>query len=101
MKILITESQVKNILDKYLNNIIKSPKFNFVDHIDVIEGTTKIGNWRNEHIAPLYEYIICVNDDNHSLSDLYEKIGDTHALLFPQKKDGSPGAYYHVSHKYV
>jgi hypothetical protein len=111
MKILITESQFKNILDEYLNRIIKKPEYDFVDHIEVIEGTTKRGNWRNEHIVPYYEYVVYLNDYNplvindnplvsRALSDLYDKIGDTHAILFPVKEDGSPRAYYSIDRKF-
>lgn len=104
MKILITESQFKNILDEYFNRIIKKPEYDFVDHIEVIEGTTKRGNWRNEHIVPYYEYVVYVNDNplvSRALSDLYDKIGDTHAILFPAKEDDSPRAYYSIDRKYM
>ena len=104
MKILITESQYKKILEDYFNRIIKIPEYNFVDRIDVIEGTTKRGNWRNEHIVPYYEYVVYINDysfDNSLLSELYEKIGDTHGILFPKYEDGSPRAYYSVDTIYI
>jgi hypothetical protein len=104
MKILITESQFKNILDEYFNRIIKKPEYDFVDHIEVIEGTTKRGNWRNEHIVPYYEYVVYVNDNplvSRALSDLYDKIGDTHAILFPANENGSPRAYYSIDRKYL
>jgi hypothetical protein len=106
MKIIITESQYKNILDTYLNKIIKSPKFDFVDHIDVNRSTTKESKWQAQYEMPVIDYIINLKEDalydieshNNDLSDLYEKIGDIHKILFPQKKDGTPSAYYHISH---
>ena len=104
MKILITESQFKNILDDYFNKIIKSPEFNFVDHIEVIEGTTKIAKWKDFHVAPYYDYIVYVNDTplvSSALSELYDKISDTHAILFPTKEDGTPRAYYSIHHRYM
>jgi len=103
MKILITESQFKNILDEYFNRIIKTPEYDFVDRIEVIEGTTKRGNWRNEYIAPYYEYIVYLKkyNDWQSTSNLYEKIADTHAILFPTKEDGSPRAYYSIDTQYL
>lgn len=102
MKILITESQYKNILVTYFARIIKSPEFDFVDSIEVIEGTTKLGNWRNEHIAPYYEYVVHLkdNDNGRSTSDLYDKIGFTHQILFPVKENGKPRAYYSISTSY-
>lgn len=104
MKILITESQFKNILDEYFNRIIKNPEYSFVDRVEVIEGTTKRGNWRNEHIVPYYEYVVYISDysfDNKLLSELYGKIGDTHSILFPVNDDGTPRAYYSIDTQYL
>lgn len=90
------------ILDKYFNDIINTPEYYFVEHIDVIEGTTKRGSWRNTHIVPYYEYVIYLNSDNSNLiSDLYDKIGTTHGILFPVREDGSPRAYYSIDHKFI
>jgi len=100
MKILITESQFKNILDEYFNRIIKSPEYDFIDRIEVIEGNTKRGNWRNEYIVPYYEYIVHANDTNERISEIYDKIGDTHKILFPPNEDGSVRAYYSINTEY-
>ena len=100
MKILITESQFKNILTGYFDMILGYPEFDFVDRIEVIEGTTKRGNWRNEYIVPYYEYIIYINDYDKRVEGLRERIADAHKLVFPPNDDGSVRAYYSIDTKY-
>ena len=100
MKILITESQFKNILTGYFDMILEYPEFDFVDRIEVIEGTTKRGNWRNEYIVPYYEYIIYINDYDKRIEELREKIADAHMMVFPRNDDGTARAYYSVNYEY-
>jgi hypothetical protein len=100
MKILITESQFKNILDEYFNRIIKKPEFNFVDRIEVIEGTTKRAKWTNTYETPFYEYIVYVHRYDDRLEELYEIIGDTHKILFPPDNEGNTRAYYTINTEY-
>jgi hypothetical protein len=100
MKILITESQFRNILDEYFNRIIKSPEYDFIDRIEVIEGTTKIAGWKNDYEKPFYEYIVHANDDDERIADMYDKIGDIHKIMFPRNDDGTPRAYYTINTEY-
>jgi len=104
MKIIITESQKKKILDKYFADVIDSSEYDFVDRIEINETTTKVGNWRNEFIFPYYHYIIYLNSDGSKnkslLDDLYRKISDTHAILFPITEKGTPQAYYSIESKF-
>jgi len=103
MKIVLTESQYKNILSHYLNKIIDSPEFDFVDNIEIIEGSTGVAGWNKEHEKPYYEYIVHVNYYQYeqtfekSKRDLYDRIGDTHTILFPINDDGTPSAYYSIN----
>ena len=101
MKILITESQYKNILTGYFNMILEYPEFDFVDRIEVIEGTTKRGNWRNEHIVPYYEYIIYLKEYDERVEGLRERIADAHKMVFPQNDNGSVSAYYSIDTTYA
>ena len=101
MKILITESQFKNILEEYFNRIIKSPEYDFVDRIEVIEGTTKTLKWIDTHDTPFYDYIIYINDyDEQRIEELREKIGDIHMIVFPRNDDGTARAYYSINYEY-
>jgi hypothetical protein len=101
MKILITESQFRNILDEYFNRIIKSPEYDFVDRIEVIEGTTKTLKWIDTHDTPFYDYIIYINDyDEQRIEELREKIGDIHMIVFPRNDDGTARAYYSINYEY-
>lgn len=102
MKLLIKESQRKQILDKYLNDIIKSPEYSFIDEIEVVQGTTIKGSWRKEYSVPYYEYVIHFKDkidlsreELNLASDLMEKISTTHGIMFPVE-NGSPTAYYSI-----
>jgi hypothetical protein len=101
MKILITESQFRNILDEYFNRIIESPEYDFVDRIEVIEGTTKTLKWIDTHDTPFYDYIIYINDyDEQRIEELREKIGDIHMIVFPRNDDGTARAYYSINYEY-
>jgi len=101
MKILITESQFKNILDEYFNRVIQNPEYDFVNRIKVIEGTTKTLKWIDTYDTPFYDYIIYINDyDERGIEELREKIADTHMIVFPRNDDGTARAYYSVSYEY-
>ena len=100
MKILITESQFRNILDEYFNRIIESPEYDFVNRIEVIEGTTRVAGWKEKYEVPFYEYIVHAKDSDERLVYLYEKIGDIHRIMFPMNDDGTPRAHYDINTKY-
>jgi len=100
MKILITESQFRNILDEYFNRIIQSPEYDFVDRIEVIEGTTKTLKWIDTHDTPFYDYIIYINHYDERIEELREKIADAHMMVFPRNDDGTARAYYSVNYEY-
>jgi hypothetical protein len=100
MKILITESQFKNILEEYFNRIIKSPEYDFIDRIEVIEGTTLVAAWKSNYEKPFYEYIVHAKDTDERIGDMYEKIGDIHRIMFPMNDDGTPRAYYSINTEY-
>lgn len=100
MKILITESQYENILTGYFNMILEYPEFDFVDRIEVIEGTTKTLRWINTHDTPFYEYIVYLNEDSENIDDLYDRIELAHKMIFPRNDDGTIRAYYHINTKY-
>ena len=99
MKYIITENQADKFLSKYINKLIKYPKFEWVDKIDMNITTTKSIGWVIEDVKPLYLFTVYVKP-GHPFSeknenDIYDEISIIHSMLFTST-DSEPEAYFSI-----
>ena len=98
MKFIITESKLVKAVENLLNKQIKSDKFNWVDKIDVEEGSTTFVGWNEEF--PLYKFIIYFKEGKSPSyevqSELFDKISLYHKLIFNNDSD-KPKSFFSTS----
>lgn len=84
MKFIITESKLTNVIETYLNNLIKSNKFDWVDKIDINLDSTLNSGWKEDY--PLYNYTIYFKDveipSYDAQSNLFDNISFSQKFIF-------------------
>jgi hypothetical protein len=98
MKYIITENKVTKVIQKYFDNLISKPEFDWVDKIKIIPGTTEEDGWSNSNIFPKYTYVVYFKNVPTliSQSKLSEKIGYAHMMFFPLDDKGNGTVYYNT-----
>ena len=96
MRYIITENKVTKVIQRYFDNLISKPEFDWVDKIEIIPGTTKEDGWSNSNVFPKYTYVVYFKNvpTLTSQSKLSEKIGYAHMMFFPLDDKGNGTAYF-------
>jgi len=96
MRYIITENKVTKVIQRYFDNLISKPEFDWVDKIEIIPGTTEEDGWSNSNVFPKYTYVVYFKNvpTLTSQSKLSEKIGYAHMMFFPLDDKGNGTAYF-------
>ena len=96
MRYIITENKITKVIQRYFDNLISKPEFDWVDKIEIIPGTTKEDGWSNSNVFPKYTYVVYFKNvpTLTSQSKLSEKIGYAHMMFFPLDDKGNGTAYF-------
>ena len=52
MRYIITENKVTKVIQRYFDNLISKPEFDWVDKIEIIPGTTEENGWSVSEVKP-------------------------------------------------
>ena len=96
MRYIITENKITKVIQRYFDNLISKPEFDWVDKIEIIPGTTEKDGWSNSNVFPKYTYVVYFKNvpTLTSQSKLSEKIGYAHMMFFPLDDKGNGTAYF-------
>jgi len=105
MKFIISESDIKDIIQKTFNKIIKKDSFNWADSIDVELLSTTDSGWNKKDEMPLYNYIVNFKEgvipENETQNELFDLISMYHGMIFNQNnKFSTPNAYFSVATRF-
>ena len=93
MKFIITESKLKDTIEKFISDKSKR-EFDWVDKIEIVVTSTLSLGWKRDF--PVYQYLIYVNTDkkipHEQQSIIYDLISSYHVQIF--NSVGSPNVYF-------
>ena len=96
MRYIITENKVTKVIQRYFDNLISKPEFDWVDKIEIIPGTTEENGWSVSEVKPKNTYVVYFKSvpTLTSQSKLSEKIGYAHMMFFPLDDKGNGTVYF-------